>query len=104
MDGTAFVLAHQTLWGPPDGDEVWRSLDGLLRQSWQHPHGALDGRPRKAGDALRGENQHSYKMGHEGIVSKSRDLPYRSRRVRSWITVKNPTSPAALRILEEGTW
>jgi phage terminase large subunit GpA-like protein len=38
-DGTGFVLAHESLWGPPDGEEVWQSLDELLRQRWQHPHG-----------------------------------------------------------------
>ena len=40
-DGTAFVLAHETLWGPPDGDEVWHSLDELLRRKWKHPHGGM---------------------------------------------------------------
>jgi bifunctional non-homologous end joining protein LigD len=44
------------------------------------------------------------KLGLEGIVSKRRDLPYSSGRVRSWIKVKNPASPAALRIVEEGAW
>ena len=48
--------------------------------------------------------EHACKMGLEGIVSKRRDLPYRSGRVRSWIKVKNPASPAVLRIVEEGTW
>ena len=43
-------------------------------------------------------------MDLEGIVSKRRDLPYRSGRVRSWIKVKNPASPAALRIIDEGSW
>jgi ATP-dependent DNA ligase len=47
--------------------------------------------------------EHACKMGLEGIVSKRRNLPYRSGRVRSWIKVKNPASPAALRIVEEGT-
>jgi bifunctional non-homologous end joining protein LigD len=28
--------------------------------------------------------EHACKMGLEGIVSKRRDLPYRSGRVRSW--------------------
>jgi ATP-dependent DNA ligase len=46
----------------------------------------------------------SGKMGLEGIVSKRCDLPYRSGRVRSWIKVKNPASPAAQRIVEEGAW
>jgi bifunctional non-homologous end joining protein LigD len=48
--------------------------------------------------------EHACKMGLEGIISKRRDLPYRSGRVRSWIKVKNPASPAALRIVEEGAW
>jgi ATP-dependent DNA ligase len=43
-------------------------------------------------------------MGLDGIVSKRGGLPYRSGRVRSWIKVKNPASPAALRIAEEGAW
>jgi bifunctional non-homologous end joining protein LigD len=43
-------------------------------------------------------------MEGDGIVSKRRDLPYRSGRVKSWIKVKNLASPAALRIVEEGTW
>ena len=38
-DNTAFVLAHETLWGPPDDEEVWKDLDELLRQRWKHPHG-----------------------------------------------------------------
>jgi bifunctional non-homologous end joining protein LigD len=48
--------------------------------------------------------EHACKMGLEGIVSQRRDLPYRSGRVRSWIKVKNPASPAVLRIVEEGAW
>jgi ATP-dependent DNA ligase len=39
----------------------------------------------------------------EGIVSKRRDLPYRSGRCRAWVKVKNPASPAVLRIAN-GTW
>ncbi len=34
--------------------------------------------------------KHACKMGLEGIVSKRRDLPYRSGRVKHWIKVKNP--------------
>jgi bifunctional non-homologous end joining protein LigD len=48
--------------------------------------------------------EHVCKLGLEGIVSKRRDLPYRSGRVRSWIKVKHPASPAMLRIVEEGAW
>ena len=38
---------------------------------------------------------------HGAAVSKRRDLPYPSGRVKSWIKVKNPASPAMLRIVEE---
>jgi bifunctional non-homologous end joining protein LigD len=46
---------------------------------------------------------HACRMGLEGIVSKRRDFPYRSGRSKSWIKVKNPASPAALRI-QDGTF
>jgi hypothetical protein len=38
--------------------------------------------------------RHACKLGCEGIVSKQRDAPYRSGRVRTWIKIKNPSSPA----------
>lgn len=47
--------------------------------------------------------RHACLMGLEGIVSKRRDFPYRSGRSKSWIKVKNPESPAALRI-HDGTF
>src|SRR5215208_2993883 len=43
------------------------------------------------------------RMGLEGIVSKRRDLPYRSGRAKCWVKVKNPASPAMLRI-KDGTF
>jgi bifunctional non-homologous end joining protein LigD len=42
-------------------------------------------------------------MGFEGIVSKRWDFPYYSCRTKSWIKIKNPASPAMLRI-QDGTW
>jgi ATP-dependent DNA ligase len=45
---------------------------------------------------------HACKLGLEGIVSKRRDLPYRSGRCRAWVKIKNPASPAVLRIEDEG--
>lgn len=45
--------------------------------------------------------QHVCRLGLEGVVSKHRDLPYRSGRAKSWLKIKNPKSPAALRI-EDG--
>ena len=47
--------------------------------------------------------QHACKMVLEGIVSKRRDFPYRSGRCKSWVKVKNPNSPAVLRI-QDGSW
>jgi bifunctional non-homologous end joining protein LigD len=42
--------------------------------------------------------RHACKLGCEGIVSKQRASPYRSGRVRTWIKVKNPASPAMRRV------
>jgi bifunctional non-homologous end joining protein LigD len=47
--------------------------------------------------------EHACKLGLEGIVSKRREFPYRSGRTKSWIKVKNPKSPAMLRVID-GTW
>lgn len=46
---------------------------------------------------------HACKLGAEGIVSKRRDLAYRSGRYAGWVKVKNPKAPAMLRV-EEGTF
>jgi bifunctional non-homologous end joining protein LigD len=42
--------------------------------------------------------EHACKLGFEGIVSKHREWPYRSGRSKGWIKVKNPVSPAMLRL------
>ena len=47
--------------------------------------------------------KHACKLGLEGIVSKRIDMPYRSGRTKRWIKVKNPASPAMLRV-QDGTW
>ena len=47
--------------------------------------------------------EHACRLGLEGIVSKRRDLPYRSGRCRAWVKIKNPASAAVLRI-QDGTW
>ena len=47
--------------------------------------------------------RHACKLGLEGIVSKRRDFPYRSGRCKAWVKVKNPSSPAMMRI-EDGTF
>ena len=44
--------------------------------------------------------KHACKLGFEGIVSKHRAYPYRSGPSKSWIKVKNPKAPGALRFTE----
>jgi bifunctional non-homologous end joining protein LigD len=44
---------------------------------------------------------HARKLGFEGIVSKHREHPYHSGRSKSWLKVKNPDSPAMLRLVED---
>jgi bifunctional non-homologous end joining protein LigD len=40
------------------------------------------------------------RMGLEGIVSKRLNSPYRSGKVKTWLKIKNPKSPAMMRIME----
>lgn len=47
--------------------------------------------------------EHACKLGCEGIVAKKLDRPYRSGRVKSWLKIKNPKSPAMMRV-DEGTF
>ncbi len=49
------------------------------------------------GAAIFGE---ACRMGLEGIVSKRLNSPYRSGKAKTWVKVKNPRSPAVLRVLE----
>ena len=46
---------------------------------------------------------HACKLGMEGIVSKRRDMAYRSGRAKGWLKIKNPKSPAMLRV-EDGAF
>lgn len=47
--------------------------------------------------------EHACRVGCEGIVAKRADQPYRSGRSKGSLKIKNPKSPAALRI-EQGTF
>jgi bifunctional non-homologous end joining protein LigD len=47
--------------------------------------------------------KHACKLGLEGIVSKHRDRAYRAGRSLHWLKVKNPASPAMMRV-EDGSW
>jgi hypothetical protein len=44
--------------------------------------------------------KHACKLGFEGIVSKHRERAYRSGPSKTWLKVKNPRSPAALRFAD----
>ena len=66
-----------------------RSVDGIVLS--EHMDGELGAVMFK----------HVCRMGLEGIVSKRRDKPYVAGRSKHWIKVKNPASPAALRVWEE---
>ena len=46
--------------------------------------------------------RHACKMGLEGIVSKRKDLPYRSGRSPDWLKMKKPDAPPVTREAEEG--
>ena len=47
--------------------------------------------------------EHACQLGCEGIVAKRVDSLYRSGRSKSWLKIKNPKSPAMLRV-EEGAF
>jgi bifunctional non-homologous end joining protein LigD len=57
--------------------------------------------PRRAAKPSTEIFAHARRFGAEGIVSKRRESPYRSGRTRTWLKVKNPKSPAVMRI-EDG--
>jgi phage terminase large subunit GpA-like protein len=38
-DGTAFVLAHEVIFGDIADELLWQQIDQLLRTTWQHPKG-----------------------------------------------------------------
>jgi ATP-dependent DNA ligase len=40
------------------------------------------------------------RLGLEGIVSKDRTRPYQSGRSKTWLKIKNPDAPGALRFQE----
>ena len=45
--------------------------------------------------------EHACNMNLEGIVSKRRDLPYRSVPTKSWLKIKNPASEAMQRLVTQ---
>ena len=47
--------------------------------------------------------RHSCRLGLEGVVSKRLASPYRSGRSTDWLKIKNPDSPAMIRV-REGEW
>jgi bifunctional non-homologous end joining protein LigD len=96
---SAFLFAFDLL--ERDGED-WR------RHPWEIRRATLTGLLRKAGPGVRlsehvdgdGETifRHACALGAEGIVAKRRDR--RSGRCADWIKVRNPSAPAATRIME----
>ena len=86
------------------------SMGRTRRHPWEIRRATLTGLLRKAGPGVRlsehvdgdGETifRHACALGAEGIVAKRRDRPYRSGRCADWIKVRNPSAPAATRIME----
>jgi bifunctional non-homologous end joining protein LigD len=88
-------------------------LDGrdLRTAQWEERRKLLRSVLRKAGagirlsDHLEGTNgdrvfHHACSMGLEGIVAKRRDRHYHSGKSTDWLKVRNPSAPAAARVIE----
>ena len=75
-----------------------------------NPSRALTWLLRKAGpgiplsEHLDGDGEtifrHACALGAEGVVAKRRDRPYRSGRCAESVKVRNPSAPAATRVIE----
>ena len=100
-DASAYAYAFDLL--AFDGDDMRRrplgdrkaALAKLLRRA--KPGIRYSEHLEGDGTAIFGE---ACRMGLEGIVSKRLNSPYRSGKAKSWLKVKNPKSPAMLRVLE----
>ena len=102
-DGSVFLYAF---------DLIELNGDDLRRDPLEVRKATLASILKKAAPGLRfnehlehddGETvfRHACKMGLEGIVSKRKDLPYRSGRSPDWLKMKNPAAPAVQREAEE---
>ena len=54
--GEIFILGQDVIFGDPQGAELWKELDEMLRQTWAHPFGGALGIDAVAIDAGDGEN------------------------------------------------
>jgi ATP-dependent DNA ligase len=100
-DGSVFLYAF---------DLIELSGDDLRREPLQVRKATLASVLAKAVPGLRFNQHieadgptvfaHACKMGLEGIVSKRKNSTYRSGPSRDWLKVKNPASPAMLRIAD----
>jgi bifunctional non-homologous end joining protein LigD len=103
-DAAVFMLAFDLI--EVDGDDI-RGLALIerkirLRKLLARSRGGI-----VFNDHLEGDGAtifaHACKLGMEGVVSKRRDLAYRSGRAKGWLKIKNPKSPAMERV-EDGTF
>ncbi len=98
-DQHAVALAFDLLMR--DGDDLRRrplaERKAALRKLLRRTGGGIQYVEHEGGD---GDEMFAAvcKLGLEGIVCKRLDAPYRSGPSRSWLKVKNPKAPAAIRI------
>ncbi len=89
-----------------DGDDLWRlPLSGRkakLRKLLQRSTGGIQYVEHAEGDGAE-MYEAACKLELEGIVSKRLTAPYKSGPCKSWVKVRNPKSPAYLRI-SDGTF
>ena len=72
----------------------------ILAKLLSHPHEAIAFNEHYTGDGAI-IYKHACALGCEGIVSKRLGSAYRSRRADCWVKVKNPTTPAVKREVED---
>ncbi len=106
MGAKGVAVGRPYLWGlgafgEPGVERVLELLRIELRAAIQQVRGGIAFNEHLIGDGAT-IFRHACKLGFEGIVSKHREHAYRSGPSKSWLKVKNPASPAMLR-LNDGT-
>jgi bifunctional non-homologous end joining protein LigD len=101
MDQAAVACAFDLLM--IDGDDLRRKplseRKAVLRKLLKRTKGGIQYVEHVEGDGAE-MFAAACKLGLEGIVSKKLDAAYRSGPSKSWIKVKNPNAPAAMRVLD----
>jgi hypothetical protein len=101
LDFDLTSMARRTSTGCTRAASSMRRLPARLTccGSWRGPK-AWDPIRRSCRHARDEAFQAACELGIEGIVSKRLTAPYKSGPCRSWIKVRNPKSPAYMRIVD----